>query len=182
MPAAVGPSPAVARVLFVAGAPGAGKSAVAAALLERGSEALVFDADWLLDPASLLVGRSLLEASDRWPAYGALWLRVLAMVARNGRTAVHFGRVTPAEAEGLLRQLRQVPVRLGWCRLDCDDATRTARLAARGWAAAPIAEALAVAQALRHQIPLALDTSRTTPEEAAALVERWIRSQAPPTP
>jgi hypothetical protein len=129
-------------VLFVAGAPGAGKSAVARALLERGTEALVFDADWLLEPASALAGRSLVEASDLWSAYGALWLRVLAMVARNGRAAVHFVRVTPDEADGLTRQLPQVPVRLGWCRLDCDDATRTARLTARGWAAGAIAEAL----------------------------------------
>ena len=154
----------------------------AAALLARGAEALVFDADWLLEPALLLVGRSLVEARDRRPAYGALWLRVLAMVARNGRTAVHFGRVTPAEAAGLRRQLRGVLVRLGWCRLDCDDAPRTARLAARGWTAAAIADALAIAQALRDQIPLALDTSRTTPEEAAALVVQWIRSHASPRP
>src|SRR5918994_5410766 len=103
--APAGPPPAAARVLFVVGAPGAGKSAVAAALLARGGDALVFDADWLLAPASDLVGRSLVEASDRWPAYGALWLRVLAMVARNGQTAVHFGTVTPDEAEGLRRQI-----------------------------------------------------------------------------
>jgi hypothetical protein len=156
--------------------------ASARALLDRGSEALVFDADWLLEPASALVGRSLVEASDLWPAYGALWLRVLAMVARNGRTAVHFGTVTPAEADGLLRQLREVPVRLGWCRLDCDDATRTARLVARGWGAVAIAEALADAEALRHQIPFALDTSHTTSQEAAAHVARWIQSQASCTP
>ena len=75
-----------------------------------------------------------------------------------------------------------MPVRLGWCRLDCDDATRTARLAARGWDAAAVAQALALAQALRRQIPFALDTSHTTPEEAAALVAAWIRSQAPHAP
>lgn len=163
----------------MAGAPGAGKSAVAAALLERGSDALIFDGDWLLEPASILAGRSLVEASDLWPAYGALWLRILAMVARNGRAAVHFGTVTPAEATGLLRQM---PVRLGWCLLDCDDATRTARLAARAWGAAAIGEALADARTLRRQIAFALDTSHTTPQEAAALVAEWIRAQAHHTP
>jgi chloramphenicol 3-O-phosphotransferase len=169
-------------VLFVAGAPNAGKSAVAAALLARGGDALVFDGDWLLEPASELVGRSLVEASDLWPAYAALWQRILAMVARNGRTAVHFGTVTPAEAPALRRQLRQVPVRLGWCRLDCDDATRTARLTARGWAAAATAEALTDAAALRRQISFAVDTSHTTPQEAAALVAAWVQAPAPHPP
>jgi hypothetical protein len=101
-----------------------------------------------------------------------------------GRPRAHGrgGRGGGAGGRACERPLRQVPVYLGWCRLDCDDATRATRVAARGWAASAISEALADAEALRRQIPFAVDTSHTTPQEAAGLVALWIQSQASPPP
>src|SRR4051812_34725985 len=110
------------RVLFVTGAPGAGKSAVAQALLDLDTDALVFDADWLLRPASDLVGRPMAAASDLWPTYRRLWVAILAMVAQNRRAAVLLSPMEP-------RELPTVPWPEGvdWCLLDCDDDTRTSR-------------------------------------------------------
>src|SRR5688572_20723824 len=91
------------RVLFVSGAPGAGKSSVVEELLKLDCGALIFDSDWLLEPASELVGRSIVEAQETWPAYAAMWMRFLTMVTRNGCTAVYFGTVGPrADLGGVL--------------------------------------------------------------------------------
>src|SRR5438093_5658758 len=94
-------------LLFVTGAPGAGKSAVVKALIAGrvarrqtaapggADSVLVFDADWLLEPASALAGRDLTVASALWPQYRGLWLRVLEMVARNGTSAALFTPMDP---------------------------------------------------------------------------------------
>jgi broad-specificity NMP kinase len=162
-------------VLVVTGAPGAGKSAVARALLELGTDALVFDADWLLESTSMLVGRPMAEADDLWPAYDRLWAAILDMVAQNRRSVV---LLTPLEP----RSLPPVPWpdRVAWCLLDCDDETRVSRLKSRGWSPSEIAEALADARVLRDQVGFVVDTSRTTPREAAARVADWVGAHVHP--
>jgi broad-specificity NMP kinase len=163
--------------LFVTGAPGAGKSSIAEALLRASSEALIFDIDWLTMPVSALVGQSIIEASHLWPRYNRLWLAILEMVVRNGRPAVLF---TPWDRNDVatLPAIAGVDPN-GWCLLDCDDATRVARLRARGWTAAMIEEAVADAGVLRGQIDFVIDTSRTTPDEAAAHVDGWLATYWP---
>jgi hypothetical protein len=157
---------------LVTGAPGAGKSAIAEALLALPSAALVCDIDWLIGPVSALVGQPIEEARQLWPAYNRLWLAILAMMARNRRPVIFFSPLDRAEVAAAAPA---APLDAHhWCLLDCDDATRTARLAARGWTPAMIAEALEDARTLRDQIHHVIDTSRTTPAEAAAQVERWF--------
>jgi chloramphenicol 3-O-phosphotransferase len=159
-------------ILIVTGAPGAGKTVLAEALLERESRALVFDADWLLAPTSDLVGRDMAEARDLWPSYDRLWAAILGMVARNHRAAVLLTPMDPGSPPPI-----PGTVDVSWCLLDCDDATRTARLAGRGWPNDEIAGALADAAALRLQIAFVIDTGVTTPVEAAALVAERMRAQ-----
>lgn len=165
---------------FVTGAPGAGKSSVVQALHDRRrvpgdadpcAEMLVFDADWLLEVASELAGQDLTQSDARalWPAYRRVWLRILEMIARNGRSAILFTPMAP----GSLPPIRW-PVSVDWCLLDCDDATRTVRLRARGWTRAMLDEAIADAAALRGTVGFVIDTSHTTPEEAAARVGGWV--------
>ena len=165
-------SAAPVRVLFVTGAPGAGKSAVAQTLLDLDTDALVFDADWLLESTSRLVGRPMAEADDLWPEYDRLWVAVLDMVVQNRRKVVLF---TPMEP----RSLPAVPWpgRVGWCLLDCDDEARTSRLKSRGWSNSAISEALADAQTLRDQVGFVIDTSHTNPQLAAARVADWVQAQ-----
>lgn len=160
------------QLAIVTGAPGAGKSAVVAALLRAPGEVLCFDADWLLAPASALAGTSVWEASETWPAYRTLWLRIVQMLVRNGRRVALFASMDPDDLVGIL-PLPGV-ARAAWCLLDCDDATRRGRLRARGWEATEIDEALGDARVLRGRIPTVIDTSGTTPEEAAAQVRAWL--------
>lgn len=132
---------------------------------------LVFDADWLIEPASALAGQDLTVASAFWPPYRQVWLRMLEMVARNGASAALFTPMNP----GSLPRIRW-PVNVDWCLLDCDDATRTVRLRERGWMNAAIQEAIADARALRREVELVIDTSGSTPEEAAARLSEWFRA------
>ncbi len=162
------------QLCFVTGAPGAGKSAIVSTLLETSDDVLCFDADWLLEPVSALVNKSVWEASETWPAYRALWLRIAQMLVRNGRRVAFFGPTHPDDLIGLL----PIPGldRLAWLLLDCDDGTRVARLQARGWDSKQVEEVLADAQALRGRMPV-VDTGRTTPHEAAALVRAWLQKE-----
>ncbi len=156
----------------VTGAPGAGKSVIAEALLAYPSEALIFDIDWLTLPVSALVGQSIVEARPLWPAYNRLWFAILEMVASNRRPAIFFSPLDPADVATASAMTRFDAVH--WCLLVCDDATRAARLGARGWTEAMIEDALEDARTLRGQLDLVIDTSRTTPDEAAAEVYRWF--------
>jgi len=159
-------------VWFVTGAPGAGKSAIAEALLTYPSDALIFDIDWLTLPVSALVGQSIIEASHLWPAYNGLWLAILGMVASNRRPAIFFSPLDRADVAAISVITRSDAVH--WCLLDCDDATRAARLGARGWTEAMIKDALEDARLLRDRIDRVIDTSLTTPDEAATEVYRWF--------
>jgi hypothetical protein len=162
-------------LLFASGAPGAGKSSIVQALLERvpittpAGDLLVFDADWLLEPTSALTRQDMTTAAELWPAYRRVWLRVLEMVARNRRSVALF---TP----GAPRDLPAVrwPVRTDWCLLDCDDSVRARRLREREWPAAEIEDAIADASALRRQASFTVDTSHTTPEGAAEQLLAWF--------
>ena len=169
-------------LLFVTGAPGAGKSSVVKALVTgfaagapggATGRVLVFDADWLLEPASALAGQDLTRAGALWPQYRGVWLRILEMVARNGISAALFTPMNP----GSLPRIRW-RVNVDWCLLDCDDASRTARLEARGWTPEAIEEALADARALRGEVEFVIDTARSTPEETASRLSDWFAAHS----
>jgi hypothetical protein len=153
---------------IVTGAPGSGKSSAVRTLLARQVDFLVFDADWLLDAASALSGRQVVSEGDLWPPYRIVWLVFLRMIAANHRQAVLFMPLEPSE---LPRSWRGS---VRWCLLDCDAATRRARLRARGWQAAAIDEAIADGTALRQQIPRAIDTGRREPESVAVSIVDWL--------
>lgn len=164
-------------LVFVTGAPGAGKSAVAEALLGYHLEALVFDLDWLTMPVSALVGQPIVAARHLWPQYNRLWLAIARMIARNRRPVVLF---TPWDRGDLAAPPAvDWADTIAWCLLDCDDETRVARLQARGWTRDMIDEAVADGRALRCQIDFVVNTSRTMPGEAAARVYRWLASSWP---
>ena len=117
-------------LLFVAGAPGSGKSTVVTKLLEKPSPFVVFDIDWLAEPASRLVGRDIRFAPETWEPYGELWFGVLHAVLQNGLTPVLFTPADPSDFAG--KPLPAWCAGLRWLLLDCDDETRRARLQGRG--------------------------------------------------
>lgn len=150
------------------GAPGSGKSSAVRALLAQRPDFLVFDADRLLDVASVLCGRSIAAESELWPPYRLVWLTFLQLIADNGRQSVLFIPLEPHE----LPQSWRESVR--WCLLDCDERTRTLRLQSRGWQGAAIEDAMADAVVLRQQITDVIDTSRHEPERVGAMIAEWL--------
>lgn len=159
-------------LLIVTGAPGAGKTSVAQALVDLGSDFVVFDIDWLAEPVSMLTGRDIHTDASAWVAYGKLWFEILHSVSRNGCQPLFFCPNTPADFER--QQLATWYNTCHWLLLDCDDAVRTARLDARAdWSDERKQEALDDAAELREAVPERIDTSGTTPEEAAHLVLAW---------
>lgn len=158
---------------IVTGAPGAGKTTTLDALLRCASPHLAFDIDWLADAGSRLAGSDIWQDRAAWPAYNALWFEILHSVHKNGKIAIFFA---PLDLRDVAEQGQlDWCGRIEWLLLDCDDATRRARLARRaGWGAARIAEALADAQILREQIPARIDTGLTPPDAAAAAILAWV--------
>ena len=154
------------------GAPGAGKSATLVELLGRRTDYLFFDVDWLADAGSRLSGRSIYEDASTWPAYRALWLDVLAGVARNGRQPVWFG---PWNAADLAETNAADRWQVEWLLLDCADDVRRTRLRRRpGWTAAMEDEAVEDAAQLRAEITVRVDTGTRTVGEVADAVLGWL--------
>jgi hypothetical protein len=160
------------RVLFVTGAPGAGKTAIAAHVAARLPNFIVLDMDSLVEPASRLAGVDLRrsEAASRWPAYNDLWVRIAAILAR-ARPVLLLGPLGPDEVDGA--PSRRMLAAVEWALLDCSDATRRERLTGRGYELPAIADAIAGAAAKRSLGLHAISTDRGAPDQTAAEVAKW---------
>ncbi|MEV6284285.1 AAA family ATPase [Kribbella sp. NPDC051770] len=154
------------RLYVVTGAPGAGKSTVVPELLRLSGERLVvLDMDELLDDEGRLLGIKIDEqaAAPHWPAYNALWLRITELIRRSGVSVLLLGPITPSQLpEGR------------WLHLDCPDAVRRERLAARGWSADEIDDALLDAVEIRKLVPRSV-TGDGTPEDSANEILTWVQ-------
>jgi broad-specificity NMP kinase len=154
-------------LFVVTGAPGAGKSTVVPELLRlRGntSRLVVMDMDELLDSSGQLLGIEIADSSAaaNWPAYNALWMRITELVRRSGTSMLLLTPAVPSELpEGR------------WLHLDCPDAVRRKRLAARGWSEEQITDALADAAEIRKLVPRSV-TGDGTPEESAQKILAWV--------
>jgi hypothetical protein len=148
-------------------APGAGKSTVVPELLRLGAGGLVvMDMDELLDDDGRLLGVAIADAAaaSRWPAYNALWLRITELVRRSGIPVLLLGPLTPSQLpEGR------------WLHLDCPDDVRRTRLAARGWSADAIEDAVRDAVELRELVPRSVGGDGT-PEESAREILAWVKA------
>jgi hypothetical protein len=163
------------RVLFVTGAPGAGKTAITALVAARLPRFIVLDMDALLEPASLLAGIDLRrsEAASMWPAYNDLWIRLTATLTRSHPVLV-FGPLEPDEVDAA--PSRHMLGAVEWALLDCADGTRRERLLARGYDAPAVEDAIVDADARRSLGMYAISTDRASPDETAAAVAKWATS------
>ena len=126
---------------MLSGAPGSGKTVVAAGLRAALPGVVVVDLDHFLDAGSRLAGVDLWQdsAADRWPAYNDLCLTLVSTVLAAGRDLLLLSPLTPDE----VRQSTAAPA-LGEVHgavLDCSDATRIARFRSRSNASAADAPA-----------------------------------------
>jgi hypothetical protein len=90
-------------------------------------------------------------------------MRITELVRRSGTPML---LLTPAVP-------RQLPEGR-WLHLDCPDAVRRKRLAARGWSDGQIAEALADAVEIRKLVPRSV-AGDGTPEQSARKILAWVK-------
>jgi hypothetical protein len=162
----------VAELHIITGAPGAGKSTLRRQLARYPFGTVDFDE--LPDPDGSLLGIDIRSpaAGAVWPAYNRLWVKVAAMMLRAGSPILVLCPVTPAEWAGAISSAVDLP-RPAWARLDCTDANRRARLAARGWAGGRIEDAVRDARELRLVVEREFSSDGAAVETAAA-VAHWI--------
>ncbi|MFD4632501.1 hypothetical protein ACFVYR_30115 [Streptomyces sp. NPDC058284] len=165
------------KLHVVTGAPGAGKST-----LLRPLQAYPFgtvDFDELPDPDGNLLGIDITSpsASPVWPAYNKLWVKIATMMLRSGGPVLVLSPLTPDEWASAAADTVDPP-RVSWARLDCADADRRARLAARGWGHEEIEDAIKDAEELRGVVGRDFTTTGRSPAEAAAAVAAWVTRSA----
>ncbi|MFF8770825.1 hypothetical protein [Kitasatospora sp. NPDC015120] len=165
----------------ITGAPGAGKST-----LLRHVAAYPFgtvDFDELPGPDGRLLGVDITSASASavWPAYNTLWVKIASMMLRAGGPVLVLCPLTPGEWASAAAGAVDAP-RTTWAHLDCADADRRARLAARGWGPDRIEEAIEDAGELRGVVNRQFTTTGRSPADVAAAVAEWIADGPGPGP
>jgi len=153
-------------LVVVTGAPASGKTVLVPTLARVLPGYVLFDMDdWLLPPLSRLAGVDLTSHEPAWPAYRDAWLALAAGVGRSGTPAILCGPLLPAELDHL--PSRALLGHIHWIVLDCQEAVRRHRLAARGWGEPLIVEALHDAAVLRR-LDAAIISSDSLPPDAMA--------------
>ncbi|MFG2222891.1 hypothetical protein [Streptomyces sp. NPDC048644] len=161
----------------VTGAPGAGKSTL---LRHLGAYPFAtVDFDELLESDGSLLGIDIAspEASLAWPAYNRLWVKIATMLLRAGSPVLILCPLAPDEWTAATAHARNPPG-AAWGRLDCDDADRRVRLAARGWTPEQIEEAVEDAEELRLAIGREFTTTGSSAADVAAAVADWVLNGA----
>lgn len=159
------------RPLYVVtGASGAGKTTLLPLLLERlAGSVVVFDVDWLIDP----LRRGSSDAQVDWESFRDTWLHVAHGVAQSGLATVLLGPFFPEQLDSLPG--REWVTDIHYLVLDCPDDERRRRIEARPpWRARDVDEQITFGRWLRTNLPDVLDTSATTPADAADAVVAWI--------
>ena len=161
--------------LFVVwGAFGTGKTTLAALVAPRLRECLVFDADWLIEPLSVLAGRELSLQTESWPALGDVWLALAHAAAAADRPTVLFTPASPDEIEALAS--RASVGETHYLLLDCADEAIRERLKRRdGWPEEWTRESLVDASRYRAMGGEAMRADEAPPEPTADAIVAWVR-------
>ncbi len=166
-------------LLIVGGASGSGKTALCQELTGRVTEAVLLDSD-------LLWRAEFDRPETSYREFFELWLLVAKNIGQSGRPVVLFGAGAgvPGNVEPCVERRYFSAVR--YLALVCDEAVLASRLRARpAWRRCSqefIERQITFNRWFREQGPLGdppvtlLDTSATSPAEAAAALARWIRA------
>jgi hypothetical protein len=156
-------------VFMITGASGSGKTTVFAPLASMlARRCVVFDVDWLLDPAQALSGAKTL-AELPWDSFWDAWFSVAHGVAQSGLPAALLG-------PSMSGRLDEFPVRkwigeIYWFLLDCSDDAPRARIQARPrWRSRDIDQQIDFGRWLRDNITDQVDTTAMSPEETVRAV------------
>ncbi|MFE7192284.1 hypothetical protein [Kitasatospora sp. NPDC057541] len=157
----------------ITGAPGAGKSTLLGHLGAYPFGSVDFDE--LPEPDGRLLGIGITSpsASPVWPAYNRLWVKIANMMLRAGGPVLILCPLTPGEWASAAADVVDPP-RTSWAHLDCTDADRRARLAARGWGPDRVEDAIKDAEELRCAVDRQFTTTGRSPAEVASAVADWI--------
>ncbi|MFC4511559.1 MULTISPECIES: AAA family ATPase [Streptomyces] len=159
---------------LLTGAPGAGKSTLIAHLTAYPLVAVDFDE--LIEPIGELLGVDVRSsaASRVWPGYNKLWVEIVALLLRGDRPVLVMCPLAPDEwRRAASAASAAVPEAAAWARLDCSDADRRARLAARGWDDGRIEDAVEDAAELRRVVDREFTTSGRSANATAAALAEW---------
>lgn len=149
---------------IVLGAPGSGKTSVVGPVRSLLPDHSVLDWDDHFAAVASLVGRDVRRSPDLWAPYAEL---IRSIVTGLGELPiVLFTVCTPDELSGWPQGR--------WLLLDCDDAERRRRLAARS--TAEVTESLGDAAAYRSLDMPVVDTTGRTVESVAELVADFCRA------
>lgn len=162
------------KLHVITGAPGAGKSTLLQHLGAYPFASADFDELPELDGRLLGIDITSPSASPVWPAYNRLWVKIATMMLRAGRPVLILCPLTPSEWASAAFGDVVDPSRVTWARLDCVDADRRARLAARGWDRDQIEDAIKDAEELRCVVNQQFTTTGQIPAEVAAAIADWI--------
>lgn len=164
---------AIEPLFVVTGASGSGKTAVFAPLAEQlRGQCITFDVDWLIDPAAALARNEPVH----WQAFRDAWLAISHGVAQAGLPTLLLGPLIPEQLEELAT--RRWVGNIHYLLLDCPDAVRRQRIAARPpWRSRDIDEQLGFAHQLRASIADRVDTSTGTPDQTASAIAEWVRQR-----
>ena len=160
-----------ARLWFVSGAPGAGKTAIVAQLAARANGRFVaLDMDEILNDQGELLGLPIASetGAEHWPAYNALWLRLAGLITRSNVPVILFGPLLPSEMGDA-----SLDGGIDFLLLDCPDEARVVRLTRRGWSEAQIADALDDAAAARDEIQRRISTDASI-EDCVSELFGWV--------
>lgn len=159
---------------LVTGAPGAGKSTLIAHLAAYPFVAVDFDE--LIDPVGELLGVDVRSssASRVWPGYNKLWVEIIALLLRGGGPVLVMCPLAPDEWRRAASAASAAVPEAVWARLDCADADRRARLAARGWDDGRIEDAVGDAAELRRAVGREFTTSGRSAAATAEALAEWV--------
>ncbi|TDV46933.1 AAA family ATPase [Actinophytocola oryzae] len=164
----------------VTGPSGTGKSTVGRVLVDRLADRCV-----VVEQDLLWVG-ALRDPSGDSAAFRRTWLRLAASIQQSGRPVVLCGTVAPPQFENWPERVLFDPIH--YLALTCDDAVLRKRLrdrpAWRGWDDARIDEMLRFAEwvrTARTDPPMTLlDTTTSSVDATADVVEAWVRERLGP--